>query len=182
MIVEALELSCTFLDFRHNEPTVQIIFPDLLTVVMMFVSSVKQTLKISQICTQYTQMWRRSLSTTTSSTFPSSLEANATTTESFRLNRCFPLLSRREADKAIVSGRVKINNKSAALGTKLVDGDVLHLDGKLIQWNKHKDNTLTPLSQGINNAMNIYIKMWKSKGMFTCCFMSNSHVNSFFCE
>ena len=86
---------------------------------------------------------------------------------SLRLNRCLPMLSRREADKAVASGRVKINNKVAKLGTKVVDGDVLQLDGQVVKWSHLKQSVLTPLSQGIDNSLNVYIKLWKAKGT-TC--------------
>ncbi|WP_100641529.1 pseudouridine synthase [Alteromonas facilis] len=40
--------------------------------------------------------------------------------------------SRREADALISAGRVKINNKVPELGTKVVEGDVVSVDGKPI--------------------------------------------------
>ena len=42
------------------------------------------------------------------------------------------LFSRREADKAIEDGRVMINKKRAKAGDAVHDGDVVKLDGEII--------------------------------------------------
>ncbi|GKW45721.1 23S rRNA pseudouridine(2604) synthase RluF [Planococcus sp. NCCP-2050] len=43
------------------------------------------------------------------------------------------IISRRGADKFIEAGRVTINDKKAELGSKVVDGDVVRVDGKIIE-------------------------------------------------
>ncbi|CAM3566054.1 23S rRNA pseudouridine(2604) synthase RluF [Zobellia roscoffensis] len=46
--------------------------------------------------------------------------------------------SRRAADKLIDQGRVTINGKVPEMGTKITDGDEVHVDGKLISEPKDK--------------------------------------------
>ncbi|MDO5708109.1 MAG: pseudouridine synthase [Andreesenia angusta] len=46
--------------------------------------------------------------------------------------------SRREADRLIESRRVKINGKTAELGQRVEDGDLVEVDGKAIYENKNK--------------------------------------------
>ncbi len=48
------------------------------------------------------------------------------------------ICSRREADKIIDSGRVKVNDKIAILGTKIKEGDKITIDNKLIKPKKKK--------------------------------------------
>jgi 23S rRNA pseudouridine2604 synthase len=46
--------------------------------------------------------------------------------------------SRREADKLIAEGRIKINGEVAQLGSKIFSGDVVHVDGKLLTKSSEK--------------------------------------------
>ena len=48
------------------------------------------------------------------------------------------ICSRREADKLIDSGRIKVNNELAVLGTKIKEGDKITIDNKLIKPKKKK--------------------------------------------
>ena len=48
------------------------------------------------------------------------------------------ICSRREADKLIDSGRIKVNNELAILGTKIKEGDKITIDNKLIKPKKKK--------------------------------------------
>ena len=48
------------------------------------------------------------------------------------------ICSRREADKLVDSGRIKVNNEIAILGTKIKDGDKITIDNKLIKPKKKK--------------------------------------------
>ena len=50
------------------------------------------------------------------------------------------ICSRREADKLVDSGRIKVNNEIAILGTKIKEGDKITIDNKLIKPKKKKDN------------------------------------------
>ena len=46
------------------------------------------------------------------------------------------ICSRREADKLVDSGRIKVNDEIAILGTKIKEGDKITIDNKLIKPNK----------------------------------------------
>ena len=48
------------------------------------------------------------------------------------------ICSRREADKLVDSGRIKVNNEIAILGTKIKEGDNITIDNKLIKPKKKK--------------------------------------------
>ena len=48
------------------------------------------------------------------------------------------ICSRREADKLVDSGRIKVNNELAILGTKIKEGDKITIDNKLIKPKKKK--------------------------------------------
>ena len=48
------------------------------------------------------------------------------------------ICSRREADKLVDSGRIKINDEIAVLGTKIKEGDKITIDNKLIKTKKKK--------------------------------------------
>ena len=48
------------------------------------------------------------------------------------------ICSRREADKLVDSGRIKVNDEIAILGTKIKDGDKITIDNKLIKPKKKK--------------------------------------------
>ena len=48
------------------------------------------------------------------------------------------ICSRREADKLVDSGRIKINDEIAVLGTKIKEGDKITIDNKLIKPKKKK--------------------------------------------
>ena len=48
------------------------------------------------------------------------------------------ICSRREADKLVDSGRIKVNDEKAILGSKIKEGDKITLDNKLIKPKKKK--------------------------------------------
>tara|TARA_A100001015_G_scaffold309059_1_gene407811 strand:- start:5793 stop:6476 length:684 start_codon:yes stop_codon:yes gene_type:complete len=48
------------------------------------------------------------------------------------------ICSRREADKLVDSGRIKVNNEIAILGTKIKEGDKITIDNKLIKPKKKR--------------------------------------------
>ncbi|MFL2611027.1 MAG: S4 domain-containing protein, partial [Flavobacteriaceae bacterium] len=50
------------------------------------------------------------------------------------------ICSRREADKLVDSGRIKVNDEIAILGTKIKEGDKITIDNKLIK--PKKKNTI----------------------------------------
>ena len=56
-------------------------------------------------------------------------------TEGIRLNKYIAssgICSRREADKLIESGKVKVNGSIADLGTRVAEGDSVEVDGKAV--------------------------------------------------
>ena len=74
---------------------------------------------------------------------PSSSKKSSTTADGIRLNKYISnsgICSRREADKLVDSGRIKVNNEIAILGTKITEGDKITIDNKLIKLKKKKDN------------------------------------------
>lgn len=71
-----------------------------------------------------------------------------------RINKAIPSLSRRKADEAIDNGRVTVNDILATKGTKVARSDRIFLDGQLI------DNR-----RCFSDADDVYIKMWKPKGV-----------------
>ena len=52
----------------------------------------------------------------------------------FRVVRCFPKLSRRDADKAVCDGRVTVNGHVAKPALRVKSGDVVTLDGRKQDW------------------------------------------------
>ena len=52
----------------------------------------------------------------------------------FRVVRCFPKLSRRDADKAVCDGRVTVNGRVAKPALRVKSGDVVTLDGRRQDW------------------------------------------------
>lgn len=73
---------------------------------------------------------------------PAALHASRFTlhdSPTLRINKFFTqygLCSRREADRAIESGRVTINGRVACLGDQVQPGDGIALDGTVIPWRK----------------------------------------------
>jgi 23S rRNA pseudouridine2604 synthase len=73
-----------------------------------------------------------------------------------RINKFFTqqgIASRREADQWIEAGRVTINGRVARLGDRVVSGDIVARDGKVIPWGNRP----------------IYIKFHKPLGVTTTC-------------
>lgn len=54
----------------------------------------------------------------------------------FRVNKCLPKSSRREADRLIKDGYVYINNIPAKPGDMINYGDKLEVKGNLVNWEK----------------------------------------------
>ena len=52
-----------------------------------------------------------------------------------RINKRFgELLSRREADRAVIAGRVRVNGVVAESGQRVGPADEVRLDGELVRW------------------------------------------------
>lgn len=85
---------------------------------------------------------------------PSSSSHEQLSTEGIRINKCFKsFASRRESDWYIQSGRVTINGKKAQPGARVVAGDEVCLDNRVIAWER--------LTLDVNTDDFIYIKHWK---------------------
>jgi 23S rRNA pseudouridine2605 synthase len=94
-----------------------------------------------------------------------------------RINQCLVGYSRRQADKIIQDGKVKINGeKIAALGDKIKPGDVVTIYNKKIDWESYVQNqfkasldTDTPQSAGATDSQpqqtHLYLKLWKQKNI-----------------
>ena len=54
--------------------------------------------------------------------------------EGYRINKVLSALSRRAADSAIAMGRVHVNRREATIGQKVLTGDIVTLDGKIVEW------------------------------------------------
>jgi hypothetical protein len=54
----------------------------------------------------------------------------------FRLNKCLPMLSRRGADQIIEQRRVQVNAMPVSLGAWISYGDILTVDGQVIEWER----------------------------------------------
>jgi pseudouridine synthase len=94
----------------------------------------------------------------------------STTNNLFRLNKCLAGYCRRTADKLIAEGRVSVNSKPAVLGVKVQFGDVIHVDGNPVAWEKYIQNQFnpyTPNNYAKQNSGFVYLKMWKPAGI-TC--------------
>ncbi|CAM9475225.1 unnamed protein product [Chrysoparadoxa australica] len=90
-----------------------------------------------------------------------------------RLNKCFKTkLSRREADRAIEEGRVRVNGKAAVAGTRVYTGDKVQLDRKEVNWEVLPG--LKPSKQGMDD--HIYIKYFKPAGV-TCTTSASDPTN-----
>ena len=63
------------------------------------------------------------------------------------------ICSRREADALVDEGRVTINGEVAALGTQIMEGDAVAVDGEPVVF----DSVLDPASRGfaVNTATNV---------------------------
>lgn len=55
-------------------------------------------------------------------------------TNEFRINRCFPSLLREEVDNLFRRNVVKINNTLAHRGSMVRNGDIITVNGEMVQW------------------------------------------------
>lgn len=86
-----------------------------------------------------------------------------------RINRCFPQFSRTEVDRLVEKGRICVNDAPARLGTRLLAGDSLTLDGKDVRWQDFAElKKLHPYPDGLrlNNGF-VYLKYFKGTGVNT---------------
>lgn len=85
----------------------------------------------------------------------------------FRINKCFPFLSRREADRLILDERVTINGKTASAGCRVTLDDIVCLDGKRQLWENHAIAKSHKIDKDPNLRDFYYLKYWKPRGV-TC--------------
>ncbi len=57
------------------------------------------------------------------------------------------ICSRREADRLIEAGRVKVDGKTAQLGMQIEEGQEIALDGKPVQWDKREKTILLAVNK-----------------------------------
>lgn len=77
--------------------------------------------------------------------------------DGLRLNKALKAVcSRRQADKLIAAGEVRVNGAPASLGTRLVDGDAVEVRGQPVDW-----------AQASSAATQVYLRYWKPGGV-TC--------------
>ena len=82
----------------------------------------------------------------------------------FRLVRCMPQLRRREADEAVSAGRVRVNGALVKPSTRVRSGDVVTLDGVVLDWEPFAAATESAID-GENGF--VYLKYNKPRGV-TC--------------
>lgn len=81
-------------------------------------------------------------------------------TDGIRINKCLKsVASRRESDALIAAGRVLLNGQVPPHGARVVLGDEVRLDGRLVDWQRL---TLRAATQTFT-----YLKMWKPVGVIT---------------
>lgn len=104
------------------------------------------------------------LSTSAKGLLRMSMCTSSKTSGSVRINQCIPSLSRRQADKAILDGRITVNGQPAKPGMLISVNDKLSIDG--IPQTLHFDRKNIVIDS-IERAMktHIYIKMWKPLGV-----------------
>ena len=84
--------------------------------------------------------------------------------DGFRLVRCMPALRRREADEAVSAGRVRVNGTLVKPSTRVRSGDVVTLDGVVLDWEPFAAATESAI--GAENGF-VYLKYNKPRGV-TC--------------
>ena len=72
--------------------------------------------------------------------------------------------SRREADRLVDEGRVSINGAIATSGDRLARGDVVHLDGSPVDWERLNPPTDAAASDAVDRRF-VYLKYWKPRGI-----------------
>lgn len=108
-------------------------------------------------------------------------DASATTGtysgEGFRLVRCMPHLKRREADDAVSAGRVLVNGELVRPSRRVVSGDVVTLDGKVMNWEAYAQSVEAELATSdvdgsSTSSRFVYLKYNKPRGVV--CTMSET--------
>jgi len=100
----------------------------------------------------------------------------------FRLVRCMPHLKRREADAAVSAGRVLVNGALVRPSRRVLDGDVVTLDGRVMRWEARANAVeagLGDLGDGSGDPGRhafVYLKYHKPRGVV--CTMEPSRADS----
>jgi hypothetical protein len=82
--------------------------------------------------------------------------------QGIRINKCFKdLTSRREADRLVEAGRVTVNGLVASLGTRVLPGDKVALDGRRVAW----EGLAIIEPSAAPEEQFVYIKYWKPRGI-----------------
>ena len=101
----------------------------------------------------------------------------------FRLVRCMPHLKRREADAAVSAGRVLVNGALVRPSRRVLDGDVVTLDGRVMRWEARANAVEAGLGDPIGDGSGdpgrhafVYLKYHKPRGVV--CTMEPSRADS----
>lgn len=74
--------------------------------------------------------------------------------------------SRREADRLVATGRVKVNGKTATAGQRLESGDDVRLDGEQVDWERLNFDDDAVAVDGVSARDRfVYLKLWKRRGV-----------------
>uniref|UniRef100_A0A061S3H8 23S rRNA pseudouridine2605 synthase n=1 Tax=Tetraselmis sp. GSL018 TaxID=582737 RepID=A0A061S3H8_9CHLO len=114
----------------------------------------------------------RSLSSTAFTIKAANQPSKGESSNTVRINKCFKhLVSRREADRLIEQGRVRVNGDIAVTGSRVKVGDDIALDGKRINWCQNSEIVASAsgdFKEAWRNKKScglVYIKYWKPVGV-----------------
>ena len=101
------------------------------------------------------------------------------TGDGFRLVRCMPHLKRREADEAVSAGRVRVNDALVKPSLRVRAGDVVTLDGKVLDWEPFAAATEGAIAAATClNGENGFVYLAYNKPRGVTCTMESSQRSS----
>lgn len=101
------------------------------------------------------------------------------TGDGFRLVRCMPHLKRREADEAVSAGRVRVNDSLVKPSLRVRAGDVVTLDGKVLDWEPFAAATEGAIAAATClNGENGFVYLAYNKPRGVTCTMESSQRSS----
>ncbi len=91
--------------------------------------------------------------------------------DGFRLVRCMPHLKRREADAAVSAGRVLVNGELVRPSRRVRGGDVVTLDGRVMNWEPYAVAVEAELSDDAAGATSRFVYLAYNKPRGVVCTM-----------
>ena len=91
--------------------------------------------------------------------------------DGFRLVRCMPHLKRREADAAVSAGRVLVNGELVRPSQRVRGGDVVTLDGRVMNWEPYAVAVEAELSDDAAGATSRFVYLAYNKPRGVVCTM-----------